>query len=224
MHDEDGAEELLLRDAHFGADAGKDRGRHEVPREARDAGAAQDGGRAFGDACRAERLDPGELAGVDQGAHVAAVDAGADACGRRPASRCAATRSSCRLRCTISLDPAEQIWPAWCEYAARGAGGRAVEIGVGMDDRARFAAEFHDARHDTFGGGAQHGLAGLDRPGEDDVVDVAVRDQRRARLRAVAADDIDGARRARLPVRRLPPAGTGSAANPRAISAPPYCR
>ena len=76
-----------------------------------------------------------------------------------------------------------------------------VERRVGEDDVRRLAAELERDRDARAGAAALDRLADLGRAGERDLVDAAVRGERRAR-RAVAGDDVDARRAASRPRRR----------------------
>ncbi len=66
-----------------------------------------------------------------------------------------------------------------------------LEIGILMHDGGRFSAQFQHAGHHVLRRGRGDGDAGFNRAGEDNLVDVRVGRQRRARLMAPAAQDID---------------------------------
>ena len=145
-----------------------------MPPGPRHAPPTKDGRRPFGNARRAKRLDPVELAGIDQRTHVAAVDAQPDTAG---------SRKDADLFDQFVMDAAmddqprsgRADLPRVVEDAACGTRGSTVEVGIGIDDGTGFATQFHHAGYDILGSGAQHRFAGLDRSGKNDVVDAFVR-------------------------------------------------
>ena len=80
---------------------------------------------------------------------------------------------------------------------------RRIEIGVGEDDVGRLAAKLDGRLDEVAGGVADYPAAGAGRAGEGNEVDAGMRGQMVANCRAIAADDVEGAGRAR-PLR--PPA------------------
>ena len=98
------------------------------------------------------------------------------------------------LSATSSREPAQQTWPWLNQIAVDDALDGAVEIGVVEHDERRLAAEFERKLLARARRRAADEAADFGRAGEGDLVDVVMRDERRAR-RAVAGDDVDDARR-----------------------------
>ncbi len=126
------------------------------------------------------------------------IEAGADA---QPLGRRREFRDHPLEAALLHVDPRARgaHLPLVEEDALRGALRGRFGIGVVEDDQRRLAAQFErEARHPVDRHMAD-ALADLDRAGKGDLVDAGVRDERRARLRAAARDDVEHAgRQARL--------------------------
>ena len=88
-----------------------------------------------------------------------------------------------------------QVWPLAAKMPATTPLAAASRSASAKTMFGRLAAELQRHAREVLGGALHHGLAGRGPAGEGDLVDARVRDQRRARLVAVAGDDVEDARR-----------------------------
>ena len=130
----------------------------------------------------------------DDRAEVGVVRAGADAdsCGAAAQPLDKLVRDA---RLDQELDAEEQTWPVLLERAVQHVGHDPVEVGVGEDEDRVLAAELEHQRARARGRRCHDRAAGLDRAGEGDAAHQRVADERRARLLAIAGDDVEHARR-----------------------------